>query len=487
MRVLDGGALAAGGGLRDRGLDQLRRPRPPGRAGPASTSAPYGATRVPVASVTASASATSSRGAREVAAERGGLAEHVDADGEHLERAGVAGELDPACRRSRGRCRSPTAIDRRRRGQPAPAQHLLDRDVGARRTRWRRACSSGVAAGAPVGEDQREAVEQQSDGAGRGAGSGAVRTARETSSRLPAVGQAPGEQRRAPRVEVGVAREADVERLEPSSRPGAAAAGRRCRGSGRTRPRRAAGRRGRARARRAARPPRPPAARAPCRTRRPAGWPGRRPAPARPAAPGRASARPRAAGTRPRRRARRGPAPGRPSARARTRPPRRARRRRRRDARRGGPGRPRRRSPPPARRCDGAALLRRRRPVDRRAHQRVAEGHPLADRQQPVGLVRRRGARCRAARAARHRSSGSPTGSAAATSSSSRASSGSASSRRRKLSSIRPGSASASSSPKPARQLRRGQPARQLEQRQRVAARLGDDPVADPLVEPGRG
>ena len=62
----------------------------------------------------------------------------------------------------------------------------------------------------------------------------------------------------------------------------------------------------------------------------------------------RASARRRAAGTRPRRRARRAPAPGRPSARAPRRPARRAPPRPRPDARPGGPDRPPDRSPPPA-------------------------------------------------------------------------------------------------------------------------------------------
>jgi hypothetical protein len=38
--------------------------------------------------------------------------------------------------------------------------------------------------------------------------------------------------------------------------------------------------------------------------------------------------------------------------------------------------------------------------------------------------------------------------------------------------------------PETARQLRRGQPAWQLQQRQRVAARLGDDPVAHLRVQP---
>ena len=47
-------------------------------------------------------------------------------------------------------------------------------------------------------------------------GSGAVAAARETSSRPPpAAGEVPGEQRRAPCVEIRVAAEAHVERLEP--------------------------------------------------------------------------------------------------------------------------------------------------------------------------------------------------------------------------------------------------------------------------------
>ena len=51
---------------------------------------------MPVASVTASASAISSAGRREVAAEGDGLAEDVDGHGEDLERPGIAGELDRA-------------------------------------------------------------------------------------------------------------------------------------------------------------------------------------------------------------------------------------------------------------------------------------------------------------------------------------------------------------------------------------------------------
>ena len=38
----------------------------------------------------------------------------------------------------------------------------------------------------------------------------------------------------------------------------------------------------------------------------------------------------------------------------------------------------------------------------------------------------------------------------------------------------------------PTRELGRRQPARQLQQRERIPARLGDDPLEDPLVEPSR-
>ena len=89
--------------------------------------------------------------------------------------------------------------------------------------------------------------------------------------------------------------------------------------------------------------------------------------------------------------------------------------------------------------------------------------------------------------AARHTNDGSPTGSAAASCSRRRVSGGSAASRRRKLSSMRLGERHRAGEPEPARQLRRRHPPRQLQQRQRVAARLGDDLVADPRVQgPGQ-
>ena len=113
---------------------------------------------------------------------------------------------------------------------------------------------------------------------------------------------------------------------------------------------------------------------------------------------------------------------------------------------------------------------------------------PGADLEQPGGDAGSRGrvGRCPSRSAARHTSTGSPTGSAAATSSSRRVSAGSASSRRRKLSSIRLGQRLRARQPEAARELGGRQPARQLQQRQRVAARLRDDPVAHPLVERAR-
>ena len=101
---------------------------------------------------------------------------------------------------------------------------------------------------------------------------------------------------------------------------------------------------------------------------------------------------------------------------------------------------------------DLPALLSGRRSVDRRAHQRMTEGHALSEREQPVRLRASAAAepRSRVARPRASSSSGSPTGSAAATSSRRRASSESASTRRTKLSSIRPASAlRAPTRPKP--------------------------------------
>ena len=271
-----------------------------------------------------------------------------------------------------------------------------------------------------------------------------------------------------------------------SSRLAAAGRARRCRGS------RSSAASARSRSRRArcelverARPRPSPAARARRRTRRPAGWPRRRRARARRAAPGRRSARPRAAGTRPPRRGRRAPAPGRPSARARaaTSSSGPAAAAARCHARRSGSAS--RSVASASARCDRPALVGAGRPVHRRAHQRMTEGHALADRRaaRPLGAPSRRPAipSRSAARQQQQRIAdrlGRRDQQQTPRVVGERARAGGRSSPR-----SAPRAPCGAEHPEPAGQLRRGQPSRQLEQRQRVAPRLGDDPVADPLVQ----
>ena len=133
------------------------------------------------------------------------------------------------------------------------------------------------------------------------------------------------------------------------------------------------------------------------------------------------------------------------------------------------------------------ALLLRGRSVDRRAYERVAEHHPLADGQQPFGRVGagRRQPDAEALGRAPHQ--------------------------QRVVDRLRrrheqqqprllgerleppqealldpPRRPMRALQPEPARQLRCRQRPRQLQDRQRIAARLGDEPVADALIEPAR-
>ena len=129
------------------------------------------------------------------------------------------------------------------------------------------------------------------------------------------------------------------------------------------------------------------------------------------------------------------------------------------------------------------AFLRRRRAVRRRAHRRVAEPHLRADLEQPGVGGRRRGVpdRCRAARP--------------------RATPATARRRGRRPRAAGAGRVGAAAAPAAAGRCPRGRPrrawtaeaagqlrgahvARQLQQSQRVAPGLGDDPLADVLVEP---
>ena len=183
------------------------------------------------------------------------------------------------------------------------------------------------------------------------------------------------------------------------------------------------------------------------------------------------------------------PARARPSAPARRRRPRRARRRVR-----AMPGAPigidvRDRSPRPARDAPPGGRQRAPpgRPPSAPADDGTAPGRRARSAPRPRAGAAASASDPELARPRATASVTSPTGSAAACSSSRRVSAGSDSSRRRKLCSIRLARGVASGSPNPPASSAGRQPARQLEQRERVAARLGDDAVAHPLVQrPGR-
>ena len=253
---------------------------------PTSEIAAYGPMRLPVASLTASTSATSRAASSKSPPHAAAWPHDVVRHGEDLERPSVACELDRARRDLEAAVVVPQP-DRRPRRQPTPPEHLLRGGLAARE-RGDRAPQHRRRRARALGEDQREAVEQQvarkrtirrSGGARRGTG--------DVEQAAAGAGEVAGEQRRAPRVEVRVAREAYVERLELPRGLGAAGAGRRCRDSARTRSRPGAGRCAPGRARPGVRPPRWPEACGRHRTRPRRGWPGPLRAPGRPGARGR--------------------------------------------------------------------------------------------------------------------------------------------------------------------------------------------------------
>ena len=145
------------------------------------------------------------------------------------------------------------------------------------------------------------------------------------------------------------------------------------------------------------------------------------------------------------------------------------------------------RSPRPARgaRPAGPATPPRGRRPSARADGGNAPGH-RARSAPPPRPAPPRPAPIPSSSAARRSRVTSPTGSAAAMSSSCCVSAGSDWTRRRKLCSIWLASGRASGSPNPPASSAGVSPAGQLEQGQRVPARLGDDPVPHPLVESPR-
>ena len=364
---------------------------------------------------------------RELTTEHRRLRRHVRAHRQHRQRPRLTSQLDAAIRDGDTGVVVPHHHGGGRR-EPAPAEHLLGRDVRAREAGGSlgEKRSRGTAA---VGEREGEAVEQQVGRARMvGADGGRSRLARHL-GHVGRAREAPGEESRAPGVEVRLSRNPRVERLEPlrgsqEERRSVAPAALRVGGLGAKEVEAGVLQL----VQRAHLGCRQEAARHVERARAEARL-GSRERPLRSPRRDRRSGRQPAAGTPPPRPGRRAPAPGPPSAPAPRRPPRRGPRPPRRGATHDGPGRCSGRSP---RRGPDAPLGARpgRRPVDGRAHQRMTERHPFAHLQQPVAGRSAAWAAMPRRSDARRRRSGSPTGSAAASRSKSRASVPSVSSRR---------------------------------------------------------
>ncbi len=155
-------------------------------------------------------------------------------------------------------------------------------------------------------------------------------------------------------------------------------------------------------------------------------------------------------------------------------------------ARRGDPGRSPDRSRPPAR--GGPSVARSARPLRTRPSARADDG-TSPRRRAPAGLrLDRLRGRLRDPELPRSspQKRGSPSGSAAAKSSNRRASRGSRASRRAKLSSIPVGQRQRRGQAEAAGELGGGQPARELQERERVAARLGTIRSSTAFVQPRR-
>ena len=122
----------------------------------------------------------------------------------------LSGPCQPA-----GSCQA--GLHHRRRGQPAPPECLGCGDVCAGKGA-RRPPQHWGGGGRPVGDQQRQAVQQQVVRPRRVRRRGQGPAARETSSRSPGAGQMPGEPRCLVGVQVGRAGQVQVERLQPPSR-----------------------------------------------------------------------------------------------------------------------------------------------------------------------------------------------------------------------------------------------------------------------------
>ena len=172
--------------------------------------------RLPVAAATLSVSAMSEAAPAKSPIHAVAMPRLREVERQLRERAGVADELGPVWRRCACMPSMSHSEGAGGRGHPAPPQDVLHGDVGERfRCPLQRRSRGGVS----LGDQQREAVEQQVEG---------TRVARQRRERLHGAAdlqedaalaaRCPAMSGRAPGGQVGLARELQVERLEPPRR-----------------------------------------------------------------------------------------------------------------------------------------------------------------------------------------------------------------------------------------------------------------------------
>jgi hypothetical protein len=211
MRILDRGSLSAGGEGPDGAVDQFR--------GVGLAALKTGEDQGAVGRYLGTRGlgdavglGDQQRRLAELSTEHERLRHHVDADREDSQRAGLARKLNPPRRNGKARLVIPHHHGCGGR-EPPPAKNLLGRDAGAGEA-CRRPFEDGRRRGAPVAERPREPLEQEIRRArGTGPAQRGQSFARDVVQAARAR-QPPGEQRRAPRVEVGLTGELGIERVE---------------------------------------------------------------------------------------------------------------------------------------------------------------------------------------------------------------------------------------------------------------------------------
>ena len=178
-----------------------------------------GAAGLPVASQNGVGLRDQGSGRREVTAPGHGGAERAQQERQPLERAGVTGEPELPDEH-----RVPGVVVPQRAGrglsQPAPPEFVLDGGLPAGEGADDPAQRRGRG-GRPVGDHQREAVQDQVDrprGAAWSWTDGRARADAGDLEQIAGAGQLPGEQGRHPGGQVGLAGQVQVERLEPAGR-----------------------------------------------------------------------------------------------------------------------------------------------------------------------------------------------------------------------------------------------------------------------------